>query len=94
MPIAPRPRLVLPAPLNVFWDWQRHASCRYLDTDLFFACDSEGAGQRIRRERAAKQICEQCPVRLRCRTHAISSGEPFGVWGGTTELERRKLAYP
>lgn len=94
MPIAPIPRVVLPAPLNANWDWQRHASCRYMDTDLFFGRDSEGAGQRIRRERAAKQICDQCPVLYRCRTHALTCGEPFGIWGGTTDLERRRLAAP
>ncbi|MDV7090520.1 WhiB family transcriptional regulator [Rhodococcus sp. IEGM 248] len=81
----------LPEPLTINWDWQLDARCRQIDTDVFFPCDDEGRGARIRRERVAKQICELCPVQLACRTHALIHREPHGVWGGTNEIERRSL---
>ncbi|UOT07781.1 WhiB family transcriptional regulator [Rhodococcus opacus] len=41
-----------------------------MDTELFFPCEGEGQGARIRRERAAKNVCEPSPVRTECRiTH-------------------------
>ena len=39
----------------------------------------------------AKSICAICPVRLSCLEHALSSRERDGVWGGTTEKERRRI---
>ena len=48
----------LPEPLTDNWDWQLDARCRHLDSDLFFPCEDEGRGARIRRERVAKRICE------------------------------------
>lgn len=81
----------LPEPLTGNWDWQLDARCRHLDSDLFFPCEDEGRGARIRRERVAKRICELCPVQLDCRTHALIHREPHGVWGGTNEIERRAL---
>nr|GLK37927.1 hypothetical protein GCM10017611_47920 [Rhodococcus wratislaviensis] len=76
------------------WDWQLRGRCRDLDTDVFFSPDSEGRGARVRRERAAKEICDQCPVQRTCRNHALSVGERYGVWGGTSEADRRYLDAP
>ncbi|MEU2005712.1 WhiB family transcriptional regulator [Rhodococcus sp. NPDC019627] len=73
------------------WDWQLHGLCRGLDPDVFFSREGEGRGGRARRERAAKDICDQCPVERACRDHALSVGERYGVWGGTSEGDRRKL---
>ncbi|MFE7416749.1 WhiB family transcriptional regulator [Rhodococcus sp. NPDC057529] len=56
---------------------------------MFFARETEGSGERLRRERDAKEVCSQCPVRQRCRDHALTFAEPFGVWGGTSESDRR-----
>ena len=39
----------------------------------------------------AKAICGVCPVRQPCSEHAIQIREPFGIWGGLTEVERRVL---
>lgn len=39
----------------------------------------------------AKQICSLCPVKTECLRYAIDHQERFGIWGGTSELERRKL---
>ncbi|MFE5700546.1 WhiB family transcriptional regulator [Rhodococcus koreensis] len=76
-------------PRTDLWDWQREARCRNLDADVFFSCEGEGRQARIRRERVAKQICDACPVRRDCRDHALSVGERYGVWGGTSEGDRR-----
>jgi WhiB family redox-sensing transcriptional regulator len=40
---------------------------------------------------AAKRICHVCPVRRQCLEHALAAPEKYGVWGGTDEVERRKL---
>jgi len=72
------------------WDWQLHARCRSLGTDTFFAPDGESAVTRLRREHAAKLICLGCRVQTTCRTWAARHGEPHGIWGGTTEHERRR----
>lgn len=41
--------------------------------------------------KAADELCEGCPVRTQCLTFAVESGEEFGVWGGSTEEDRRAL---
>ncbi|EID75844.1 WhiB family transcriptional regulator [Rhodococcus opacus RKJ300 = JCM 13270] len=82
------------APSASDWDWRMHARCRSMDTELFFPCEGEGQGARIRRERAAKHVCEPCSVRTECRNHALITCEQFGVWGGTTEKDRRHLRPP
>jgi WhiB family redox-sensing transcriptional regulator len=40
----------------------------------------------------AKAICGVCPVQDPCSSHAIDIREPFGIWGGLTEVERRSIA--
>ncbi len=64
--------------------WQDFANCRGGDADLFFP--ERGASTR-----AAKAICRECSVRVDCLEFAIVSGEKFGIWGGLSERERRKI---
>ena len=66
--------------------WQLHAACRGLGPDLFF--DDRGEiGYR-----AARKVCADCPVRAECLDHALAAPvEKFGLWGGLTERERRRL---
>ncbi|MDV6283098.1 WhiB family transcriptional regulator [Rhodococcus jostii] len=71
-------------------DWQHRASCRGTDTNLFFSPDGERGHDRARRERAAKQICQDCPVLERCRAHALTATETYGIWGGMSETERTR----
>ena len=52
----------------------------------------ESKTQRRKRESAAKRICAECPVRRECFDYAMRVHEPFGIWGGLTEAERRQLA--
>ncbi|MFI6815592.1 WhiB family transcriptional regulator [Nonomuraea sp. NPDC050328] len=69
--------------------WTAHAACSTSDPDLFFPLTWEGlpAG----RSDTARLICLGCPVRLPCLTWAVETGEPDGMWGGTTPAERRRL---
>ena len=63
-------------------DWTLSAKCAGMG-DIFFA---EGSAQR-----RIAQICAGCPVRLFCLAEALDSGTEWGVWGGMTERERRRL---
>ncbi|HEX7100139.1 MAG TPA: WhiB family transcriptional regulator [Acidimicrobiia bacterium] len=64
--------------------WQDYANCRGADADLFFP--ERGASTR-----KAKAICAECQVRQECLEYAIQIGEKFGIWGGMSERERRKI---
>ncbi|WP_370185356.1 WhiB family transcriptional regulator [Rhodococcus wratislaviensis] len=81
-------------PSRSLWGWQVHARCRPTVEHLFFAQDTERSGERIRRERSAKRICEHCPVRVECRQHALVHPEEFGIWGGASERDRQKSLFP
>lgn len=71
------------------WDWQLHGSCRGLESAVFFHPDGERGRARAARVRRAKEICGSCPVLAQCRSYALSVSEPYGVWGGMSEDERR-----
>lgn len=69
-------------------DWRDHAACRDVDPDLFFPIGP--SGQSLLQIDEAKQICRTCPACAPCLRWALDSGSA-GVWGGTTEDERRTL---
>ncbi|MEV0036445.1 WhiB family transcriptional regulator [Streptomyces sp. NPDC050804] len=64
-------------------DWGTRAACAGTDAEALFG-DPE---HQIR----AKAVCVTCPVRTDCLAHALDHRLEFGVWGGTTERERRSL---
>lgn len=64
--------------------WQREALCAQTDPEAFFP---EKGGS----TRDAKKICTTCDVRDACLEYALSNDERFGIWGGLSERERRKL---
>lgn len=64
--------------------WQEDALCAQTDPEAFFP---EKGGS----TRDAKKICESCPVRAQCLEYALMNDERFGIWGGLSERERRKL---
>lgn len=64
--------------------WQNEANCLGVDPDLFFP-------DRGTSTREAKEICRGCVVRLDCLEYALTNGEKFGIWGGLSERERRRL---
>jgi len=70
-------------------DWRVVASCRDTDPDLFFPVGSTGPA--IEQIDAAKAVCRACPAREPCLEYAIITNQDSGVWGGTSEDERRKL---
>lgn len=51
----------------------------------------ERKDDRERREERAKAICRVCPVQGPCLEFAVEIREPYGIWGGLTELERRQV---
>jgi len=64
--------------------WQDQANCLGVDPDLFFP--ERGASTR-----EAKEVCRGCVVKQDCLEFALANGEKFGIWGGLSERERRKL---
>ncbi|MEI8050246.1 MAG: WhiB family transcriptional regulator [Actinomycetes bacterium] len=64
--------------------WQAQANCMGVDPDLFFP--ERGASTR-----EAKEVCRGCVVREDCLEYALGNGEKFGIWGGMSERERRRL---
>lgn len=79
-------------PISDEWDWQLRAKCRERDSAQFFHPDDDlGRISRRLREEAAKRVCEACPVRRQCATHALTVGEEYGVWGGFSEHDRSML---
>jgi len=64
--------------------WQDYSNCRGADADLFFP--ERGASTR-----KAKAICNACQVKAECLEFAIIQSEKFGIWGGLSERERRRI---
>ena len=80
---------VPPQPPRAHWDFQRpdwmdHALCNQTDPELFFP---ELGGS----TKQAKALCLSCEVRAECLDYALDHEEQFGVWGGLSEHERRRL---
>lgn len=69
--------------------WREHASCRMAKPDLFFPIGNSGVA--IEEIEAAKTVCHACAVQGACLQFALETNEQSGIWGGTTEDERRKL---
>jgi WhiB family redox-sensing transcriptional regulator len=65
-------------------DWQERALCAQTDPEAFFP---EKGGS----TREAKRVCTRCEVRDECLEYALAHDERFGIWGGTSERERRRL---
>jgi WhiB family transcriptional regulator, redox-sensing transcriptional regulator len=64
--------------------WQERALCAQTDPEAFFP---EKGGS----TREAKKICVGCEVRAECLEYALQHDERFGIWGGLSERERRRL---
>ncbi|ANS62678.1 regulatory protein [Streptomyces lincolnensis] len=70
-------------------NWRDHAACRHEDPDLFFPIGTTGPA--LVQQEQAKAVCRRCPVREECLEWALDTGQAIGVWGGTSENERRAL---
>ena len=64
--------------------WQERAACFGVDPDVFFPISEEEAGP-------ALAFCGACRIREECLSWALKNGERYGVWGGLTEQQRRRL---
>jgi WhiB family redox-sensing transcriptional regulator len=64
--------------------WQADALCAQTDPEAFFP---EKGGS----TREAKKICTSCEVKAQCLEYALQNDERFGIWGGLSERERRKV---
>ncbi|GAA2653452.1 WhiB family transcriptional regulator [Nonomuraea recticatena] len=64
--------------------WWSLAACAGSDPDLFYPPHGAASPEAMR-------ICRACPVRTECLIHCLLHGETYGIWGGTTEAERRKI---
>jgi WhiB family transcriptional regulator, redox-sensing transcriptional regulator len=64
--------------------WAEQARCLFAEPDTFFP---EKGGS----TREAKRICTGCEVRSECLDYALDNDERFGIWGGLSERERRRL---
>ena len=69
--------------------WRTDASCRDTDPELFFPIGTTGVA--LAQIETAKAVCGECPVRADCLEFALSTNQDSGIWGGTSEEERRKL---
>jgi WhiB family redox-sensing transcriptional regulator len=65
------------------------AACRDTCPDLFFPVGSTGLA--VEQIEAAKAVCEECPVKAPCLQFALETNQDSGIWGGTSEDERRRL---
>ncbi|MEU3096971.1 WhiB family transcriptional regulator [Streptomyces sp. NPDC006967] len=70
-------------------NWRSGAACRTEDPELFFPIGTSGPAP-VQTEQA-KAVCRGCPVREQCLEWALETGQSIGVWGGTSETERRAL---
>lgn len=64
--------------------WHELALCAQTDPEAFFP---EKGGS----TREAKRVCSGCEVRKDCLEYALANDERFGIWGGMSERERRRL---
>jgi WhiB family redox-sensing transcriptional regulator len=72
-------------------DWRLRGACVDLDPDDFFPVGSERA--MARRYESARRACRACPVITQCLQFALDSDTDFGMWGGCTPRERRRMRW-
>lgn len=70
-------------------DWRHSAACLTEDPELFFPIGNTGPA--LAQVEEAKKVCARCDVRQDCLSWALGSGQDHGVWGGTSEDERRAM---
>jgi WhiB family transcriptional regulator, redox-sensing transcriptional regulator len=69
--------------------WWEQAACQNADPDLFFPAIAGSAG--LSEIAIAKGVCASCAIRRRCLEYALDTRQEHGVWGGTSEDERRVM---
>jgi len=66
--------------------WQADALCAQTDAEAFFV---EKGGS----NKSAKKICSECAVKAQCLEYALENDQRHGIWGGTSDRQRRALGY-
>ena len=83
------------APGSQDLDWMNDAECGGLDVNVWIPDFPFSDGQSANRDvqQIGLQICHKCPVRIMCLNFALATTDykPEGIWGGTTELQRKAL---
>ena len=64
--------------------WQQFANCLGVDPNLFYPERGVSTSE-------AKAVCQRCQVKEECLEYAVQNGEKFGIWGGMSERERRRI---
>jgi len=67
--------------------WRHGAACAGLASrgeDIFFAATPDA-------DRLALAVCAACPVRADCLAYAVTTGQEYGIWGGRTQQQIRRL---
>ena len=70
-------------------DWRDNSACRDTDPDLFFPIGTTGPA--VDQIDSAKAVCVECDARTACLAFALATNQESGIWGGTSEEERRRL---
>ena len=81
--VVPLQVIMTPADLAEL-EWQDQALCAQVDPEIFFP---EKGGS----TRDPKRVCRACSVRAECLEYALDTDQRFGIWGGFSERERRRL---
>jgi WhiB family transcriptional regulator, redox-sensing transcriptional regulator len=66
------------------YSWRQRANCLGVAPDLFFPERGQSCAE-------AKAICQSCAVRTECLEYALATAQKFGIWGGLSERERRRI---
>lgn len=72
-------------------DWMARGACLGYDPDGWFDHGGEKPIAPSETTRLAVEICQACPVKTKCLDTAMTTGERWGVWGGTTHVERAQM---
>lgn len=73
--------------------WHDHAACKSVDPEIFWP-PSNTPPVLARHLETAGPICAGCPVRSECLDYALATGQPDGIWAGTTPQQRRTMRQP
>ena len=85
-PIPVAGRSTISADHRIVEGWHLRGACRGLESSIFYPDPAEEAD--VAR---ALVVCDGCEVRSDCLDQALFRREPTGIWGGTTERDRRRI---
>ncbi len=74
---------------NADYSWRRESLCAHTDPELFFPIGT--TGQALLQIAKAKEVCSGCTVKSQCLDFALETNQDSGIWGGTSEEERRNI---